>query len=246
MTENLQNPQTVFGQLQDTMLAELNMTSSTIKHPGTQGTATEDNWLKMFQNYLPSRYRAERGQVMDSKGGMSDQIDVIIFDRHFTPFLFNYNGVYFVPAESVYAVIEVKPTINKGYLEYAGEKAASVRKLHRTSVPIPHAGGVYPPKALFPVLGGVVAKSVEWETGLGKTFEKALAPKGVEDRIDFGCALDTGAFKVDHSGIMPVVTVTAQNVLLAFFMGLLDSLQALASVPALDYKAYAEQGATNV
>lgn len=246
MSNNIQNPQTVFARLQDTMLAELNMTSATISHPGTQGTATEDNWLKMFQNYLPNRYRAERGQVMDSKGGMSDQIDVIIFDRHFTPFLFNYNGVYFVPAESVYAVIEVKPTINKGYLEYAGEKAASVRKLHRTSVPIPHAGGVYPPKPLFPILSGLVAKSAEWKTGLGAPFENALIPKNPEERIDFGCALDTGAFKVDYSGVMPVATTASQNVLLAFFMGLLDRLQALASVPALDFKAYGEQGVVNV
>ncbi len=246
MGDSIQNPRTVFQQLQESMLAELEMTKATVNHAPTQGAATEDNWLKLFQDYLPSRYRAERGQVMDSRGGMSDQIDVIIFDRHFTPFLFNYKGVYFVPAESVYAVIEVKPTLNKSYIQYAGEKAASVRRLHRTSVPIPHAGGVYPPKVLFPILGGVVARSAEWTTGLGGAFKKAIVTKDPNMMIDFGCALNAGSFKVDYSGIQPAITISDQNVLLAFIMGLLDKLQSLASVPALDYKAYGEQGAANV
>lgn len=242
MAQQLQNPSTVFQQLQHKMLSELEMTSTNIKHSGTQGAATEENWLKLFQDYLPTRYRAERGQVMDSKGGMSDQIDVIIFDRHFTPFLFNHKGVYFVPAESVYAVVEVKPVLNKAYIGYAGDKVASVRKLHRTSVPIPHAGGVYPAKALFPILGGIVAKSTEWQKGLGTAFKSALTPTKPETAINFGCALDKGAFEVDHSTATPKVSISDQNVLLAFIMSLLDRLQALASVPAIDYKAYGKQG----
>lgn len=238
----LQDPTTVFQELQQSMLRQLNMTRANIKHPGTQGTATEANWLKMFQDYLPTRYRAERGQVMDSKGGMSDQIDVIIFDRHFTPFLFNHEGVYFVSAESVYAVIEVKPTINKGYIDYSGGKVASVRKLHRTSVPIPHAGGVYPAKALFPIPGGIVASSIEWKSGLSKAFQGSLITDVADKRVDFGCALDGGAFEVDYASGKPVVLSSNENVLLTFFMSLLDRLQALASVPALDYKAYGRLG----
>lgn len=35
--------------------------------------------------------------------------------------------------------------IDKAYLAYAGEKAASVRRLTRTVVPIVHAGGVTQP-----------------------------------------------------------------------------------------------------
>jgi len=31
-----------------------------------------------------------------------------------------------------------------------------VRRLHRTSLPIPHAGGTYQPKALTPILGGIL------------------------------------------------------------------------------------------
>lgn len=235
-------PHSVFQQLQKNMLSSLSMSKAAISHPGTLGGATEEKWLDLFQRYLPERYRAERGHVMDSKGGMSDQIDVIIFDRHFTPFLFNDEGVYYIPAESVYAVIEVKQSLNKHEVGYAGDKIASVRKLHRTSVPIPHAGGVYPAKELFHIMGGIVTTSVDWKGGLGKEFQLALASNGDDARVDFGCVLDTGAFDVEFIDDQLVTHVDDSNILLTFIMKLLDKLQAKASVPALDYKSYCEIG----
>ena len=126
--------------------------------------------------------------------------------------------------------------------DYAGGKVASVRKLHRTSVPIPHAGGVYPAKALFPIPGGIVASSIEWKSGLGKAFQGSLITDLPDKQIDFGCALDGGAFEVDYATGRPVVSSSHENVLLTFLMSLLDRLQALASVPALDYKAYGKLG----
>ena len=41
-------------------------------------------------------------------------------------------GAVDVPAESGYAVFEVKPLASSGEVVYAGEKVASVRALHRT------------------------------------------------------------------------------------------------------------------
>ena len=45
---------------------------------------------------------------------------------------------------------EAKQAINNNQVEYAQAKVATVRRLHRTSLPIPHAGGTFPPKALIP------------------------------------------------------------------------------------------------
>jgi len=42
-------------------------------------------------------------------------------------------------------------------LGYAQKKMASVRRLYRTSLPIPHAGGTYPPKPLPHILGGLLS-----------------------------------------------------------------------------------------
>ena len=71
--------------------------------------------------------------MIDCKGNISDEIDMVIYDQQYSPFLFNRDTSLFIPAESVYAVLEIKQDLNKKHIEYAGRKASSVRLLHRTS-----------------------------------------------------------------------------------------------------------------
>jgi hypothetical protein len=54
----------------------------------------------------------------------------------------------------------VKQSINLNHIRYTQDKIESVRALHRTSLPIPHAGGTYPAKALSPILGGLLLLTV--------------------------------------------------------------------------------------
>lgn len=37
----------------------------------------------------------------------------MIYDRRYSPFLFNQSGAVFIPAESVYAVFEVKQELSR-------------------------------------------------------------------------------------------------------------------------------------
>ncbi len=87
----------------------------------------------------------------------TQQIDVVIHDRHCSPLLFEVGGSFYIPAESVYAAIEVKQSIDKGNIEYAADKVASVRRLDRTSVPIPDVAGTYDPKEPHRIIGGLWA-----------------------------------------------------------------------------------------
>src|SRR3546814_18555610 len=61
--------------------------------------------------------------------------------------IFTYENETIIPAESVYAVFEAKQTADAGLVAYAQEKVASVRRLHRKSLPVPHAGGTYPARS---------------------------------------------------------------------------------------------------
>ena len=108
----------------------------TIGHNGTMGDGSENVWLELLRKYLPERYAVEKAFVVDSKDSMSQQIDVVIFDRQYTPFIFVIENQKVVPAESVYAVFEAKQAIDAGMIDYAQKKVASVRRLHRTSLPI--------------------------------------------------------------------------------------------------------------
>ena len=95
-----------------------------------------------MNDHLPHRYQADRAFVIDSHGECSEQIDVVIYDRQYSPFLYNQANQRYIPAESVYAVLEVKQDLSREHRLYAGGKAASVRRLHRTSAPIPYAEGI--------------------------------------------------------------------------------------------------------
>jgi hypothetical protein len=143
--------------LHDDIQRKLETVRQSFGHPGTKGDASEKVWLELLETYLPKRYQAATAHVVDSKGVFSDQIDAVVFDRQYSPFIFHYQGQTIIPAESVYAVFEAKQAINAAQVEYAQKKAASVRRLHRTSLPIPHAGGTYPPKPLIPIRRGQAA-----------------------------------------------------------------------------------------
>ena len=86
-------------------------------HQGTKGEATETSWIRLLQEYLPNRYAIERAMVVDSRGETSQQIDIVVFDRQYTPFVINYEGLVYIPAESVYAIFEVKQDISKENIE---------------------------------------------------------------------------------------------------------------------------------
>ncbi len=90
----------LLGGLHDDIEQRLRTTRQTFGHPGTKGDASEAVWLQLLQNYLPKRYAAASAHVVDSAGTFSDQIDVVVFDRQYSPFIFHFEGQKIIPAEA--------------------------------------------------------------------------------------------------------------------------------------------------
>ena len=221
---------------QQVLSVQLDLSAKSVTHNGVMGEVNEQHFIQFLRKYLPKRYEVDQGIVIDSNGTTSDQIDVVIFDHQYTPTLLDQHAHRFIPAEAVYCVLEVKPTISKQYLEYAADKAHSVRVLERTTVPIPHAGGEYPPKALFPMIAGIVATNVDWAEGLaGEPFSTNLAALGGTRAIDCGLALSDRAFDTFGGGLS---ITAAHGSLAAFLFRLLQRLQSLGTVPAVDWNRY--------
>ena len=240
-TLNNVNLKILFEDLQIKMTADLSLSRGNIGHAPTKGDASEATWLKMFQNYLPMRYQVEKAFVVDSAGSISDQLDIVIFDRQYSPFLFNHNNALYIPSESVYCVFEVKQSISKSNVEYAGDKAASVRKLIRTSAPIVQAGGnIHNPKPPPRILSGFLSLDSDWNPGLGDSCVKALEDQRDDHQLDFGCVIKHGSFVVskDEKGTLSVNVIPSDKALISFFMTLLQKLQAMGTVPAMKISAY--------
>lgn len=78
------------------------------------GNQVETQARLIFQRRLPSRYRIAHGHVIDYRGYVSPQTDIIIADAFNTPTMFEASdGTEYVPFESVYAIGEVKSTYYK-------------------------------------------------------------------------------------------------------------------------------------
>jgi hypothetical protein len=227
--------------LHQLLLVELGIARTTIGHSGTKGEVSEGRWIEMLQHHLPSRYQVSKAFVIDSRNQCSDQIDIVIHDRQYSPFVLKFGTAIYVPAESVYGVFEVKQEMSATEVEYAGSKIASVRKLHRTSIPIEHAGGTYPAKAVQPILGGLLCLKSSWAEPFGETFLehlKKLSPEGI---LNLGCAAENGVFEVDYvdSKKLDVKVHDRRSPLAYFLLRLIAKLQGMATVPCLDVMAYA-------
>ncbi len=231
----------LFYDLQNQMISKLSTNRKAILHPGTKGDASELNWIEWLKTYLPKRYCVDKAFIIDCENNISDQIDVVIYDQQYSPFAFNQDSAIYIPAESVYAIFEVKQELNKEYIEYAGAKAESVRNLTRTSAPIPHAGGYYPPKPHKEILAGILTLTSSWAEPLGTSFEDCIKNLPEQQRLNIGCALQSGSFFVSYLDNKPSIEKsTQQEAFIFFFLKLLMELQKLGTIPAMDIECYAK------
>lgn len=225
---------------QEQLISTLSTSRENILHPGTKGDVTELKWIEVLQIYLPERYRVASAFVLDSQGHLSEQIDVVVFDRHYSPFLFKEETALYIPAESVYAALEVKQDLAKDSIEYAAGKVASVRRLYRTSAPIPHAGGVFDPKEPFDIIAGLLTLGSQWSPAFGESFESAIRSLAAHERIDLGCTLQHGSFDIMYGekDELRITKSEREESLIFFLLRLLARLQQLATAPAIDITAY--------
>jgi hypothetical protein len=228
----------LLGGLHDDIQKRLEISRKSFGHPVTKGDASEGVWLGLLQSYLPQRYQAATAHVVDSEGNFSEQIDVVVFDRQYSPFIFKYEGQTIIPAESVYAAFEAKQSINAIQVQYAQSKVASVRRLHRTSLPIPYANGIYPPKPSIPILGGLLTFESDWSPPLGEPLQDVLMAGNSDGRLDLGCVAAHGHFDLDVRSQVYRVSVGGKPAT-AFLFNLISLLQFSGTVPMIDVQAYA-------
>lgn len=227
---------TLFAAKQEEMLSVANF-SKTLNHPTDKGNNSENNWLQLFNNYLPRRYKADKATIIDSNGDMSNQIDIVLYDAQYSYLAFFKDNIKYVPAESVYAIFEVKQDLSIDNLKYACKIAERVRKLYRTSAPIPYAGGIYNPKPLPRILAGVLSNYSRRKDVFGKSFKGFLSSIGEKQQIDIGCILSSGSFYYDYDKSI-LKNSQKDESLIFFFLQLLILLQEMATVPAIELPKY--------
>lgn len=91
--------------------ALIDQLSFKIGHGPTIGGYREDIWRGMFEQIVPRKFVIEQSVfIMDSKGNVSNEVDLAIFDETYTPYIFRYGRLKFIPIEAVAVVVECKST----------------------------------------------------------------------------------------------------------------------------------------
>jgi hypothetical protein len=74
----------------------------------------------------------------------------------------------------------------------------------------------------------------------GERFRTALAALDADSRLDLGCVLCQGGFVVEYPPDAPPAIQTSKEdtALILFFVKLLERLQAMGTVPAVDFGKY--------
>jgi hypothetical protein len=257
----------LFEGLQNQMISQLNTNREFITHPGSKGDSLENAWIEWLQKYLPNRYSVDKAIIIDHEGNTSHQIDIVIYDNWFTPFIFSQNGFHYIPAEGVYAVFEVKPDIKgsvgeKSYIEYAAEKIESVRVLKRTSTIMINSGRTTPARPLTKIIGGILTSTNSFTHKNNDTIIQHITEQVGLKSIDIGCIADYSFFYIDYDGsedneekdfdkrikdyyqnrtISNITFSDSTNSLVSFFLQLTNYLQqAIGTIPAIDLNAYSQ------
>lgn len=267
MSNNKIDIKLLFNGLQEQMNAALSTNRKFITHPGSKGDALENAWIEWLRKYLPNRYSVDKAIVIDHEGNTSHQMDIVIYDNWYTPFIFSQNGFHYIPAEGVYAVFEVKPDIGdssdgKTNIEYAAEKIESVRKLLRTSTNMINSGKKLDPRPHTKIIGGILCSTNSYTHKNNDTIEGHIKEQKGLRSIDIGCIADYGSFFVDYEPTEEIKEVgqekylefyenrsfkelrfsKKENSLITFFMQLTRYLQqAIGTVPAINLQSYLDK-----
>lgn len=116
----------------DIICGELDLASV---HGGTTGSNREDFWMNLFRDIIPQKFAMEKNVIIiDSKGNCSNEVDIAVIDNQYTPYVFKYGNLKFIPIEAVAIAIECKSTSwDKDSLE---KWSTNIEKLEASSAGI--------------------------------------------------------------------------------------------------------------
>lgn len=96
-----------YANLEKSIVGQLSL--AVASHDLTTGTFREAVWKHLFELIIPRKFCIEQGVfIIDSYGKVSREVDLAIFDEMYTPYIFNYGNIKFIPIEAVAVAIQCK------------------------------------------------------------------------------------------------------------------------------------------
>lgn len=213
------------------------------QHRGLKGNERATALKSFLQDHLPAVFAVGSGEAIDFRDNGTGELDLFIYDRSTAAPIQSSAESSLVPAEALYAVIEVKTTITQDELNKCFKAAARVRKLRPFKAkfqPAATNGAVFNDHFRCPYY----IFSYHSNLGSDDWAEKEM------ERLDIaatsaGCSLDAvdQLFVLDRGCILPTRRVALEDaekgVFLDFYIHLINFLtRERARRPQIDWTAY--------
>ncbi|MFU0791767.1 MAG: DUF6602 domain-containing protein [Virgibacillus proomii] len=86
--------------LERTLIEELNIDER------SDISSAEEIWQPVFKRIVPTKYNVEKKvYIIDSHKEVSQKVNLAIYDEQYTPYIFNYGTIKYIPIEAVAGVV---------------------------------------------------------------------------------------------------------------------------------------------
>lgn len=181
------------------MTNSLTKIQAALDHNLSKGEAAEETVRRFLAQHLPGSIGVASGQIVDSTGAMSKQLDVTLYDVARTPVLFtsDQGSHRLIPSEGALAVIEVKTHIDASDAASIVKNMLSVKTLDKSAY---FAQGMIEQSMMvhgieqdhFPTLYFVLTFDSGALDGLATGFATSMTSLPVDSRVDMVCILPKG------------------------------------------------------
>ncbi len=191
------------------LTAALAEARAALQHRGLKGSVNEQAVAEWIKPLLPGAVDVCTGEIIDSEGGRSKQVDVLLYDSATTPRFLSRGNINVLPVEAVYAVVEIKTYLNKGEIEAAFENMKAVKALKKRAY---HPGRATTSKSLYgchtdywPLQFFLFAYESDSLDTVLEHVKQLNVGQPIDQQIDMVCVMDKGLIvNLAPEGLQPI------------------------------------------
>jgi hypothetical protein len=251
LKRSTKNPSKIFQQVltdAENKLAMAANAAGCFQHRGIRGDERADALAQLLRQHLPKDFSIGKGEAIDYLDSRTGQLDLVIYDSATAAPLLTAGENLLLPAEALYAVIEVKSVLTQDELDACALAASKVRGLkpykHKFS-PTPTKGEAPNDCYRCPYIVFAFASNLSDDNWAQKEFDRVRksvsVAQGDLSLFDRVIVLDKGLLRPQISAAR--VRDEENGIFLDFYIHLMNFLmREKRRRPPIDMQAYVSTG----